>query len=201
MAKLTDFEKYEKLLKINFIESGKKIIGDRFIVKKDRAQIVTDLLKYFTGNEGKYDLNKGIYLYGTFGIGKTIIMETFKKFLADNFWMSKNGFHTTSVEQIIERYKKENSLDYYGRNKESKPFNMCINEFGKKVSEKIYGTDVDRLIESLFMIRYELFQTNKAVTHVTSNYDPKELTMPSVIKDRINEMFNFIKITGESLRK
>ena len=201
MSRLINFEENEKHLKIKFIESGQKILGDKFKIQPDRRKLVTDLLKYFTGNEGKYDLNKGIYFYGDFGIGKTITMEVFRRFIADNFWMSKNGYHTTSIEQIIERYKTDNSLDYYGFNKNAKPFNLCINEFGKKVSEKIYGTEVDRLIESLFMIRYKLFQTNKVITHITSNYDPSELTLPAILKDRMNEMFNFIKVNGESLRK
>ena len=76
---------------------------------------------------------------------------------------------------VIETYKKENRLDKFGYRAEIGPGHLCINEFGKTVQEKIYGTEADAIIESLFMTRYEIFQSGK-LTHVTSNYSPSELS-------------------------
>ncbi len=169
--------------------------------------IITELLKYFTGNESEYSLKKGIYLYGSFGVGKTVIFRIIQRLLSaisplgeDGKKINKNGFMITSLEQIIETYKSDGNMDYFGYRKESKPIHLCINEFGKPINEKIYGTQANELIYSLFMIRYELFQTGY-LTHTTSNFRPEKLNIEPIIKDRMVEMFNFIEVKGESLRK
>lgn len=198
---LCDFDRVvERDLKNIFLNIGSGIINKEFIIIPENMEKVTNLLKYFTGNEGKYDINKGIYIFGAYGCGKTILIQTIRKFLASVFPFSGNGFQITSLEQIIETYKSEKSLDYFGYKKESTPVHLCINEFGKILEEKIYGTDANSIIDSLFMIRYELFQQGY-LTHVTSNFHPKELNISPVIRDRLNEMFNFIEFKGDSFRK
>lgn len=191
--------KNERIIKKTFMEIGSELIARKYVVKEEHRDILTGMLKYFTGNECEYDLSKGIYLHGNFGVGKTILFQTIRKTLALLFPFSPNGFGITSIEQIIERFKKDNAYGTYGYNKEDMPINLCINEFGKKVNEKIYGTAAEQVVDSLFMIRYELFQSGR-FTHVTSNYNPSVLTVPPIIQDRIKEMFNFIELTGESLR-
>lgn len=200
MAKLCDFNRKEEILiKKTFLHIGTGFAGKDYVINQNNSAIITDLLKYFTGN-GDLDMRKGIYLFGNFGVGKTIIFHTIRKLLSELFPFSPNGFAITSIEQIIEMYKFEKSLLKFGYNKDDLPVNLCINEFGKKMSEKIYGTDVNSILESLFMIRYELFQKGK-LTHVTSNYNPAELDLPDIIKDRMVEMFNFIEIKGDSFRE
>lgn len=199
ISKLCDFSaKDELIIKKKFIYYGDKILGKKYIVNEKNKGVITELLKYFTGN-GELDKNKGIYLYGQYGTGKTIIFEVIRKLLADLFPFNPNGYKIASVETIVEHYKTEHNLVKFGYNINDIPLNLCINEFGKKMSEKVYGTDVNHVIESLFMIRYELFQSGK-LTHVTSNIAPKDLEYPAIVKDRINEMFNFIEIKGESFR-
>jgi len=207
IKKLFEFSEFEKQIKNIYISFGKLLVGEGFLVKKEFSKIITNLLIYFTGNTGEYDLNKGIYLVGDYGVGKSTIFTILRKLLAhisltDNFGkkLNPNGFQITSVEQIIDVYKKDGSLDYFGFRKESKPLHLCINEFGKDVNEKIYGTQANELINSLFMIRYELFQQGY-LTHCTSNFHPKDLKIEKIIADRMKEMFNFIELKGESFRK
>lgn len=198
-TKLCEYD--EAKLKWMFWNAGKSIVGEKFVVREQNKDVITELIKYFTGNNGKYDLNKGIYLFGSFGTGKTVLMLTFRKMLSDNFPFSKYGFHSTSIEQIIDHYKQENDFKFYGFREHDHPLTICINEFGKSIDERIYGTRADEIIKSLLMIRYELFQGRKIVTHVTSNFEPGELEYSPIIMDRIKEMFNFIKIDGQSFRK
>jgi len=169
-----------------------------YIFTGNNKHVLNLLLPYFTGN-GSLDLNKGIYLYGSFGTGKTIMFEIIRKWLAELFRFNQNGFYSTSIEEIIEYYKKDNSFGKFGYGVDGMNMNICINEFGKKVNEKIYGNDVNELLNSLIMIRYELFR-NQKITHVTSNYHPEKLKLEPIIKDRIVEMFNFIELKGESFR-
>lgn len=199
VKKLIDFNQSEASIKRQFIRIGSEIIGKDYIVRKANAAKITDILRYFTGNEG-LDLDKGIYLYGEFGCGKTVLMASIRKLLATYFPFNPNGFLSVSLEKIIEHYKSEGNVLKFGYSINDNPINICIDEFGKKMDEKIYGTSADTVIHTLFMIRYELFQRGK-LTHVTSNFAPDKLDIEPIIKDRMAEMFNFIKIGGESFRK
>jgi predicted ATPase len=186
------------VIKKQFIKVASEYIGKEFIVRKENAPKLTAMLRHFTGNEG-LDLNKGIYLYGTFGCGKTALMASIRKFLVTYFPFNSNGYLCVSLEQIIESYKQDGNVMKYGYNINGDPYGLCIDEFGKEMDEKIYGTKADSIIHSLFMIRYELFQRGK-LTHVTSNFSPEDLNIEPIIKDRMAEMFNFIELKGTSFR-
>jgi hypothetical protein len=81
------------------------------------------------------------------------------------------------------------------------PHVYCINEFGKQIDEKHYGTNIQQAINSMLMIRYELFQNNGILTHATSNFHPSELKcFDDALLDRFSEMFNFVPVDGVSYR-
>lgn len=188
----------------------------KFKIYPELKEVFRNLLFYFTGNECDYDLTKGIYLYGSYGIGKTLTMSIFSKFISSYFPFSANCFGSTSVERIAEYYKLKGDLFKYGRNiitsetnkgrgtiieNNSEAKKYCVNEFGKKLNEKHYGTDVQDVINSMLMIRYELFQEKGILTHATSNFEPSDLDcFDSALLDRFSEMFNFIEIKGDSKR-
>lgn len=201
VKKLIEFEiVIETALKRQFLRIASEMIGKDYQVSKANGIIITNLLIYFTGNAGNYDLNKGIYIYGDYGLGKTILMASIRKLLAIYFPFNANGFLSVSLEKIIEHYKNTGNVTKYGYGINDNPINLCIDEFGKEMNEKIYGTSADNVIHSLFMMRYELFQKGK-LTHVTSNFNPNEINIEPIIKDRMAEMFNFIEIKGESFRQ
>ena len=144
-------------LKQKTLEIANNLVND-FELTKDLKAIFNNLFMYFTGNEHVLDLNKGIYLYGVYGVGKTITMQIFSKFLARCFPFSPNGYGITSIEKLAEHYKDNGNLAKYGRNKEDKkPFHLCINEFGKELDEKYYGTNIQNVVNSMIMVRYEMF--------------------------------------------
>jgi hypothetical protein len=176
-----------------------------FVLSDDVKEVFLDLFIYFTGNEGKYDLDKGIYLYGIYGVSKTVTMRIFSMFLQQNFNFGPNNYGITSVEELAEYYKLNGNLLKFGRTFEVGKVichHKCINELGKPLEEKHYGTNIQNVINSMLMIRYELFQERKAITHATSNYHPGDLKcFDDALLDRFKEMFNFIEIKGESFRK
>jgi predicted ATPase len=198
IKRIIDFNENEVAIKRQFLRIASELIGKEYIVRKENAENITALLRYFTGNK-ELDLNKGIYLYGPFGCGKTALMASIRKFIATYWPFNPNGFLSVSLEEIIEFYKLKNNLNKFGYNINGDPIGLCINEFGKTMDEKIYGTNADYIITSLFMIRYELFQSGK-LTHVTSNFAPGDLNIEPIVKDRISEMFNFIELKGNSFR-
>lgn len=200
IKQLCDFSQAESMIKRTLLITGATILKKEYVVRDENRAKITDLLKYFTGNTGTLALDKGIYIFGTYGCGKTILFQVIQKLLANIFPFSGNGFQITSLEKVIERFKTDNNLDYFGYRTEAEPIHLCINEYGKRLEEKIFGTDANVIITSLFMIRYELFQQGY-LTHITSNYHPEDLDLEPVIRDRLKEMFNFIEFKGESFRK
>jgi len=79
------------------------------------------------------------------------------------------------------------------------PRHLLINEFGKEIKDKIYGTEAQQIINSLMMRRYEVLQSSGKVTHITSNHLPK--SNDQALNDRYVEMFNLVEIKGKSFRK
>jgi len=205
IKKMFEFSGKEAFVKHAFLYCAEKRIRKPYLMSNENKVKISELLKYFTGNECSLDLSKGIFIYGNFGVGKTTILESIKECLfivSDMGWDGKkinpNSFMSASIEIIIEHFKKEKNLVKYGFDEVKR--NLCIHEFLKVMSEKIYGTDVNSIIESLIMIRYELYQIGY-LTHATSNVNPFEIEMPEIVRDRMVEMFNFIEINGTSLRK
>lgn len=189
-------------MKHAFILSANEVC-DKFVVTDEMRPILNNLCLYFLGLPGIYDLNKGIYLIGDYGVGKSTLMKCYRKWLSDWWPFNGNGFMVTSIEEIIEHYKKSGSLEKFTNNKEEEGFpnprHLLINEFGKEIKDKIYGTEAEQIINSLMMLRYDIFQNMGKVTHITSNYYPKSQDL--ALSDRYVEMFNVININGNSFRK
>jgi DNA replication protein DnaC len=185
--------------------------GDNYILTDNNIKLLQHLCLYFTGfPSDKYSLNKGIYLYGWYGTGKTTIFDNFREVLIQ--CKSKNVFIVTSIEQVIEHYREHQNLKkfYYNYQENDKytPFHLIINDYGCEINQKIYGTDVFEIINELIMLRYECFKNreNPKLTHITSNisFNDKDKfweRTPHRIKDRLLEMFNVIKINGKSFRQ
>lgn len=77
---------------------------------------------------------------------------------------------------------------------------MAFDELGREpCPAKYFGTEVN-VMQYIFQCRYEF--RNECLTHVTTNFSPKEIQRMygSYIADRINEMFNVIEMTGQSRR-
>lgn len=198
------------------IKTGMELFPN-FHIDRNWQPIYKKLVYYFTGNEGGYPLDKSIWLFGTYGIGKTVTMLVFRKFLATYFPFSMNGFATYSTEDIWNRFKENNGdISFLGRRTKGKQRiidgrvfndkdiirnNICLHEFGKSVNDQYFGSTFDQTIDSLMMTRYQLFQEEGIMTHITSNFSPAELTrLDGATVDRLAEMYKFIKVNGESKR-
>ena len=204
--KETAIKKLEPILSVRikqaFMASSVSVL-DNFTVTENIKQHLNDLCAYFLGLEGKLNLNKGVYLVGEYGVGKSTLMKIYRQWLADWWPFSGNGFMITSVEEIIEYYKKNNNLDKfttnYNEDKWPDPKHLLINEFGKEIKDKIYGTEASHIMNNLMMLRYDLFQNQGKLTHITSNSMP--FSDEKALMDRYVEMFNVVKINGNSFRK
>lgn len=175
-------------------------------------KIHNDLANYFYGKKHNLDLDKGIALIGAYGVGKSTIFNIWHDHLRFNHPFCENLFIKSSLEEIIDDISEHGYINrkYIYNVKENaigakifNPRHLLINEFGHKYDIKTFGTNINELLESFMMKRYDIFQQNKKLTHITSNYgtvELKELFHPKLV-DRFKEMFNIIELKGNSFRK
>lgn len=190
------------------IEIGRKPVFD-----EHRKDLYNQLFEYFTGISNTLDLSKGVALVGTYGVGKSTSMNVMHNFLKNAFpFKGNNLFRIVSVEEIINDYSSENfinSVNLYNVKQNvngigvKSPVNILINEFGHDYKGKNFGTNYAEIFDMFMMKRYDIFQQQGKLTHITTNYYPSELEkiFSARLVDRFKEMFNWIDVDGNSLRK
>lgn len=195
--------------KLSF-EAGKKItwqIVKTMLAQQNRAlvidesnkEIIPNLIKYFLGIEGAYDLKKGIYIFGNVGRGKTLLTRAMLALVnAANFECRK--FQNVSVKKLMFEVSETSSIQPLKKYL-SKPY--CFDDFGFEDSSfKLYGNDMP-IMEYVISMRYDKFIRSGLTTHITTNVPPDKLE--KIYGDRISsrclEMFNYVYLGGQDKRK
>ena len=200
---------HDKEMKI-FMETFRKVESQFDIEKADMSilkSIFAWVWRWEDDNEIGLDYSKGLFLYGSIGMGKTFALRVLRQYLIDlsnrhpdaykedyrlgTYWKSASQlaamFACKGIVAIEEYIQPDCCLfiDEVGR--EPNP----VNNFGTKMD----------VIQFLLQTRYEDRRSN--VTHITTNLSLKEFTKiyGDYVADRCLEMFNFIPFEGESLRK
>lgn len=177
---------------------GKKI----FPMSDEKSQVIDDLSRYFSGFEGNLDLNKGIYLVGDFGSGKTSFMHVFHHFL--KCFKAPQRFQIIGSEEVAElaRTKPEQLRKFYAKN-------LCFDDLGHDAFlVKNYGNEI-LPFDQILSHRYRAFVEKGLITHFTANFfikenDPEinslaDFLSPKII-DRLMEMVQVVELPGKSLR-
>jgi len=174
----------------------------KFEITKNNDLAYRKLAHFFTGNEmPDLDLTKGIYIYGNKGSGKTLAMKIMKDFTKEI--IRNNGFkfyNATEIKQGVTDIKDAywavlNYLD-------GKPTTVFVDDIGTGYDEiNTFGTKFN-VTEALISERYIHFMRESRFLHVTSNISPLyfQTTYDERIVSRMNEMFNFIEISGPDYR-
>jgi len=126
------------------------------------------------------------------------------KILAETQRMQGRGFKCVHCAELSARYAAT-GLDALNESTfndvvTTNPVERGFDELGREqIPAKHFGNDLN-VMEYVFSMRYSL--RNSARTHVTTNL--KIESIPKIyneyIFDRLNEMFNFIEVRGESFR-
>jgi len=180
-----------------------------YVVDDNNKDTLHKLFLYFTGhdkcNELGINLNKGVYLCGGVGTGKSIIMKAFKAFTG---YLKQNSFQYYTATDIIDNVNISGVefLGLFNHNytgSKANPVTCYIDDIASK-NEKVknYGTEIN-VIEQLISIRYNVFERYRKLTHFSTNIPPAALKnlYDQRITDRLSEMCNIITIAGESRRK
>jgi len=163
----------------------------KYIFDANNKDTVKEMYYYLTASpKFNGNLNKGIFLWGNIGNGKT----TMVKILGDLIAMcNRIVFEFLSCSEIAEIIRRSDDLTHYYQ----RP--LIIDEIGRDSNNiKVFGTDREPITEILNK-RY----TNDTITFATSNYNLDELGKKygHHIQDRLVEMFNVIELPGGSRRK
>ena len=174
------------------------------------AEIFNEI--YFYSNKdprGKLNTNKGIFLYGEIGTGKSTlikIMAEYQRLTGNGFKIVKCAsvaayFASYGIDSLNEHTWNDISVrtfDSKGNCMSDKPMEKAFDELGKEtIPAKHYGNELN-VMQHILQTRYDL----KLKTHITTNMNPEEIEQKyeSYIYDRSIEMFNFIELKGESFR-
>lgn len=172
-----------------------------FSIDNSNREVIIHLFNYFNGIEGKCSLDKGLWLYGDIGTGKSSLMKVFSEYMKLEF----NGFKLHICDGISNTYSGSGDLDMYTNNQYGyigKPVWMCFDELGREtIPANHFGTKLN-VMQHILHIRYSLWQSRRLKTFVTTNCDPSQIESlyGDFIRDRIREMFNIILMQGKSRR-
>ena len=176
------------------------------------------LLAYFSGqkdiisnynnkNNKEISLNKGIFLVGEVGTGKSLMFDIFKIYTSQV--LHKNSFQLYQASDIIDSLNINGKV-YFNKfstnssnNNIPNPITCYIDDISSRNEIINYYGSVYNSMQELLTIRYNIFSRFSKLTHVSTNIYPKQLKEIYGIRvvDRMKEMFNLIELDGKSFRK
>lgn len=184
-----------------------KSVSPAFTVDDSNRQLLKALYQWIWGMPGMLDLDKGLLLHGSIGVGKSTLLKGLQNYAAKIARYCIGGadagltFQFTSAAEIALLFAEKGIVGLNQYTDRSCMHNLAIDEVGREpMDAKHFGTGINA-IQTVLQLRYE--QRYCFYTHMTTNLDPdKEFSQRygDYIADRVKEMFNVIKIKGESRR-
>lgn len=161
-----------------------------FDIDNENKEAINQLYYYITGSDQfNGDHYKGIFLAGSIGSGKTIVMNAFCSMIEMHSDKVFFRTHAKRIPALLESHE----AGYFDK----RP--MFIDDIGREPKEvNNYGTKELPTVD-LMSIRYDC----GSLTFATSNFDDDVLKQfyGEAIVDRFHEMFNYMIIKGPSKRK
>lgn len=153
-----------------------------------------------------FSLNKGLWIWGNPGVGKTMLMQMF----ASN---KRRCYRLLQCPKIVSSFVKDgyDAIRQYSKEWKEPPgasnyyqdkVGICYNDLGTEPMQALSHGNRVNVMEHLFLETYE-----NAVPfcdrHVTTNltFDQVRECYGERVLDRIKECFNILELRGKSLRK
>ena len=195
-------------LALTIYRSRLAAVGRQLVWESDSEIVFRELVRYFIGDTtGTYDIHRGIYLFGGFGTGKTLLMKTFQEFtslIEERLTLASVAFtprtfrfnFAKDIAMEIQRTATTDSLRQYFTGV------RLFDDLGNEEEKRIYGNDVNAMAEIL-LARYNAYQYGGPVTHCTSNLAPHECqeVYGDRVGSRVFELFNHVWLDGSDKRK
>ena len=208
----TTDQAYDAVQMLSMIVEKAKNNDLGFGVDQFNEEIIENLCLYFTGNPGKYDLKKGLLIFGNVGCGKTTLMRLFNenphgsfrivpcKRLADEILKAGND-----ADQVLNSYSRLSSNTLIARRfNNGSNLGWCFDDLGTEDNVKSYGNQ--RNVMADILLRCYDNNTLRGRIHITTNL-PRSMYLNEAgqeilgikeiygdrVVSRISEMFNEVE--------
>lgn len=160
-----------------------------YTIDKSNAEVIEALCYYFSNVPyGKFNLNKGIFLAGNTGSGKTMMMRLFSQVVPFGFYY---------VDNICDNVRRDGQ-EPLDKIKNRSFDELCFDDFGSEGKITHYGSNYNVMYD-IVVRRCQDFVHHKTKTHFTSN-----MTMQNIrelydlrIESRLHEMCNIVVLGGK----
>lgn len=178
-----------------------------FVIDDENRKVIELLSQYFAGDpefekDGR-SLDKGIFLFGGVGIGKTHLMKLFRS-------QQRKPFRIVDCSDIAAEYKKDgedgivkyfNDIVVHERNYwNHERIGWCFDDMGIENNTKFFGNEsnvMERIIERRYRSDIPL------TTHIISNLSTADVEQRYGIRirERLREMMNLIVFDAKQSRR
>nr|ARK09062.1 hypothetical protein A6C57_01315 [Fibrella sp. ES10-3-2-2] len=143
------------------------------------------LLWFWRDRRCPYDLNRGIFLYGPVGIGKTFVFDCFK-ILFDTIAPPAHQFQVVGTAAMMNEVAAKKSFAALNPYRSG---GLVMDDLGQEEGvASAYGDRRDAFGE-LLTHRHRLFTQDRVFTHFTSNLLPDELGSQDYYGARLGDRF------------
>ena len=145
------------------------------------------------------DTDKGLILMGATGVGKTVYLKSLSLFMG---YAQKFKFKIYTGFEMERIYQAEGQ-ELFSLESAMKSNMFAIDDIGEEHSTiKRYGTEINVGVDALTQ-RHQLYTNKGYLTFATTNLNAEMIGKKygKRIESRIYEMFNFIGVKGQDLRK
>jgi DNA replication protein DnaC len=173
----------------------------QFIIDDNNIKLLKFLKYYFVQHEKtmtekypNYSINKGLFITGKCGTGKTLLMKIFKNIVCQHTGLA---FSIKSSNEVVREFDKHGSVAL-------EPFikrKYLFDDFGSENKGKHYGKD-EEVFKTILEERYNQFIDFDLKTHLTSNLTLNQIKerYGQRVYSRIHEMFNIVVLDGNDRR-
>ena len=192
---------------------GDNMLPGKFSIDPDNSYVYENVRKWvdadpnfealdpMTMTYGKGDINKGIYIAGPTGTGKTLLFEVMRRY-ASSLYLKINingreknldwkGFRSDEICMYVVKTGDIDALVDI-------PV-LCINDVGSEPKESLYMGNRIEVMRTILERRGD--NHDRCLTLITSNLRMDGLPYGSRVESRLMEMCNYFELKGKDRRK
>lgn len=183
-----------------------KQVCNRFVIRDEMKPIYNDIFNWcIMDYNGVLDPDKGLWLYGNIGTGKSTLLEIIKRFSSlYRPWMLPDGkvipfsFRISNTIEVCAEYSR---AGYEGIATFIDSSRQAFDELGSEAIPTGHFGTAENVMQYILQRRYD--RRHESITMVTTNITKDEIMKrySPRIYDRCKELFNFVEIPGKTFRK